>query len=1798
MSVLSQAIDKARSGKKVEAVTGTVGTGQAIGNARAAEREAELRQLATRNEVSQLARTSPAEAPSALTSQAALADVRRQTGGNAILSTQREAAGSPIQSEARRREGLEGLILDRMSTEELTAMRDRLREQAMGTDPALDPEGYDRIASRGQAVESALLRSQERDYYTALDQRILEAEGGATQAGAAAGLSNRTSIPNKPMYDELRNVAQYLYLEANGDPIAERYGNAMDYKVGQMTQKQKDTVLSYIGTGEFDRAREYLSDIERGLNEQANGQFQSTMAQWAQEHPVQGAAANIFSWPFSIPATVENLGQAVKNKVTGEYVPADVNSDAYLGARIGLGTSQGVQEAAREAATDTFGSETAGSVASFLAGTGLSIGQNLTQLPLGPLALAGMGASASGTSTVEALDRGATPGQAAALGLSSGVIEALTEKLPLDNLFRIAGSGKQTAMETVKNILRQMGTEATEEAISEVAGNVVDAAVMRDRSEFQSYVRQLEEQGMSRTEAEQRAFLQFYVYNTLQSAAGGALSGGLMGGGASLVNAALSRGPAQTTESRPTEGETIDQAYQAMEESGPFSPEARAAAGETSAGTELARRAELPHIAQAVQEDGGRAQGWDPKTPILPYAAPEGQNNTASTGEARNGGETVSIIQSLKNNIPALSELQPVYSVSLQSVQSTNGNTMAEKARTLFDRIKGIVTRQGFGDIEINARSVKDDLSHGVGPAKAAVIPAIPSVIQNGTQIDFQQNWKGRPYDGYVFAAPVTMDGNTVYVAAVVKRTSKNRFYLHEVIDSSGNIIKIGSEEGANQTSLAANGDAGTQSSLPIDNSISQTAQNVNYKQKIKGPTDTGSNANEAVSPAHNAQSVPPSGPSGNSIPQTAQNVNRDLWSGVVLPRVGDETVSYDQAEQDRAVRAEDSVGAAPSGFDPYSQMLNEYGAIPAGEDPARVVDVPVSTNGEDRVSRAARTVMEAQATPESMLGEVADAILRGDLSHDVITDKAAMAQARGTVEAKGWDGALEEFHQAARSGRLNKYNTALGQVLLNNAMNAGDSKAAIDLLVDYASLSTAAAQTLQAQRMLKKLTPEGQLYSVQRSVAGIQEELRNKYGDKAPDLEIPEALIEEFRNAEDQAGRESAEEEIYKSIAAQVPSTWRDKWNAWRYMAMLTNPRTHIRNIVGNAGFVPIRAIKNAIATTAEAAVDHLSPGGIKRTKAALNYLSKADRALTRAAYADVSKVQNQLLGSGKYADTATGKIEDYRTIFKLKPLEAVRKGNSDLMEAEDAWFSKPAYAGALAGFFKANGVSAQQVRDGTVDQGMLNAGRSYAIHEAQKATYRDANWLSDKISKVRANGNDAGSFVLNSIIEGVLPFRRTPANILMRGVEYSPVGLVKGLSYDLAQVKQGKMTGAEAIDNIAAGLTGTILLGLGAFMASNGAVTGGGSGDDKEDALDDMSGMQNYALNIGDRNYTLDWLAPEALPFFVGVEIYNVMADKSEGGVKLNDIYSAIERITDPMLEMSMLQGVQDAIDTVKNADGGTLLKIAGNSVLSYLTQAVPTLFGQIERTAEDQRYTTFVDRNSGIPSDLQYTIGRVMNKLPGEYQQIPYVDAWGRTESTGNVLERIFNNFINPSYTSSNTTTPVIEETRRLYELTGDGSVVASRPSADVTINGEKIYLDAGQYLQYSTYRGQTQEALLSGIINTPAYQSLDPQDQVAVVSDVYTYATETAKAMLFQDYELDGWVKSAMNSGIDTGDYILFRAATSGLEADRDEEGEAIPGTKKRKVLEAIDQMDLTQEEKDALYLSYGYAESSIGSAPWN
>ena len=69
------------------------------------------------------------------------------------------------------------------------------------------------------------------------------------------------------------------------------------------------------------------------------------------------------------------------------------------------------------------------------------------------------------------------------------------------------------------------------------------------------------------------------------------------------------------------------------------------------------------------------------------------------------------------------------------------------------------------------------------------------------------------------------------------------------------------------------------------------------------------------------------------------------------------------------------------------------------------------------------------------------------------------------------------------------------------------------------------------------------------------------------------------------------------------------------------------------------------------------------------------------------------------------------------------------------------------------------------------------------------------------------------------------------------------------------------------------------------------------------------------------------------------------------------------------------------------------------------------------------------------------------------------------------------------------------------------------------------------------------------------------------------------------------------GVAFDDYFDFYFSTRGIEADKDEDGKSISGSKKEKMLAAIDAMDIPNEQKDALYLLEGYSKEAINEAPW-
>lgn len=838
-------------------------------------------------------------------------------------------------------------------------------------------------------------------------------------------------------------------------------------------------------------------------------------------------------------------------------------------------------------------------------------------------------------------------------------------------------------------------------------------------------------------------------------------------------------------------------------------------------------------------------------------------------------------------------------------------------------------------------------------------------------------------------------------------------------------------------------------------------------------------------------------------------------------------------------------LGAANSGFDPYSHLQNKYGNIQPGENPTRVVDVPLKTSDDMKVSRGVRTALEAKATPDEAVGPIQDAVTAERFSFETIKDKDAAARAEATVSQKGYETALRDWTADARSGKVSKDLMAQGQVLYNNAVNAGDYKTGVDILTDYVKMSRNGAQATQANRMLKKLDPQYQLYALERQTQKISEDLAAKFKKSGFDgIKLDEDLVRQFHEAKTQESRDAVMDRLKQNVADQVPSSWRDKWNAWRYLSMLGNPRTHIRNIVGNAGFVPVREVKNIIGAGIEKAT------GSDRTK---SVLTMKDHNLVKYALNDYSEVADSVLRNGKFNDLASD-LNERRQIFKNRGLEALRKGNSKALDAEDVWFAKDAYARSLAGYYKANGITSEALEGGKVSQEVVDKARAYSIKEAQKATYRDSNAFSDWISRIgKYHGDNKWAKAGSTAVDAILPFRRTPANILARAWEYSPGEFLNVLGGDIRKVRSGDMDASEMIDHISSGMTGTMLLGLGAYLASQGLLTGGKSDDDDKAALATQQGYQDYALNIGGKSITLDWLAPEALPLFTGAELFKTMQQKSDGKITLAKVLTNFGNMAEPMIDMSMLQGVNDLIDSVKYSKGNGILSIAATTAANYLSQGLPTLAGQLERVGEKERETTYVDKTSGVPTSLQYMLGKAANKIPGiEYQQRPYTDMFGQRESTGSVGERVVNNLFNPAYVRDIKQDDVTDELSRLVGgkyMSG----VPDLPDQKITYGGKDNNLNKDEYTKYAEKVGQLEHKYAASMINNRVYSSMTDEQKADYLKTIFSYAKDEAK----RDYinknggkyesQMDG-VYNAQQAGIEPDDFYAYKKYLKDIDPD--------------------------------------------------
>ena len=359
-------------------------------------------------------------------------------------------------------------------------------------------------------------------------------------------LQKNPDFAENSQYDDQNNFAAVFK-----DSIDKLRG--AEGKLAAQMETNEVQIYNYLDKTQGKAAADaFFDDIRPLLNERLNTQNEQSAQKFAQGTGVFASIVSLGSQLVDgvITAPIKFIGS-----LTGDY---EDNWASYDSLTTFTNT---VRQERGQAWNEAFGTEKSG-VGSFVYQTLMSIGDMGVALLVskGVGTAVGAGASASGAASAaeiaqqaaksqkvvsgitqvimssqaathtmsDARERGLNGVQIASLGLASAATEWITEKYSLEALL---GEPEKYITHFVKNVV----TEASEEAASSILNTIADNIIAGNQSAIKQQIGELMASGMGYQDAVQRALLGKLEEIGLD-ALGGALSGGIMGGGSVAID--------------------------------------------------------------------------------------------------------------------------------------------------------------------------------------------------------------------------------------------------------------------------------------------------------------------------------------------------------------------------------------------------------------------------------------------------------------------------------------------------------------------------------------------------------------------------------------------------------------------------------------------------------------------------------------------------------------------------------------------------------------------------------------------------------------------------------------------------------------------------------------------------------------------------------------------------------------------------------------------------------------------------------------------------------------------------------------------------------------------------------------------------------------------------------------------------------------------------------------------------------------------------------------------------------------
>lgn len=709
----------------------------------------------------------------------------------------------------------------------------------------------------------------------------------------------------------------------------------------------------------------------------------------------------------------------------------------------------------------------------------------------------------------------------------------------------------------------------------------------------------------------------------------------------------------------------------------------------------------------------------------------------------------------------------------------------------------------------------------------------------------------------------------------------------------------------------------------------------------------------------------------------------------------------------------------------------------------------------------------------------------------------------------------LQEAIGAAKNGaKLSPEMVPLSRLVANELTRSGDVETARQIIADVAVELTAAGQLGQAGRIMRTADPATALDSIRKALDKINDEFSKKMPNSQWEADLTaeeEQLIANTDFTQDGAF-EQVYEQIAKRLGAEMPATLSEKYRELSRVSMLLNPKTQVKNVLGN---VPL-AIERKGADALSAALQNLAvkAGVINEADRTRAIASKGSRDLAEQYY---TANRAEIEGSGNKTDLR-GQIREYRQYFGGGVLDKARNLTYKALQKGDAPFVKSAFVDSLSQYLEAQGITdIDSIPKEAIDK---------AITDANRATFKNENAIASLINAIKNKGG-----IVGEAVDILFPFTTTPLNIASEFASYSPAGVVTATGKAISAKRSGdsaKMV--EAIDSLAKGLTGSAVIGLGLLLKNAGLITGSEDEDKDKAALDRATGRQAYSIG---GKWSYEWAQPVGSQLAMGAEIADALANGN--GNLLDAILDGVIAGGDAYFEQTFFGDIID----IFSSDESFTTALMENISESGTGRMFPSVVGAAARTIDPVVRSTY----SGESGAFSGVDEQIIAKTPGLSTKLPAsINVKGEEQSRGDFLTAAADNFLKPWNTNRNQRNAVDDEVYRILEETGSKTHFPSVSPYSVEFDGESFKMTGEERAQFQTTQGQTYQDVVGELINNAVYKAAPVEQQREMLEDVRDYALAAAKSEFLsekgKEYEWPSKVAETMSLLDDPATYIAI------------------------------------------------------------